>query len=342
MSQGLAEAGLDVVAAFDCWQPAIDFYNCNMHGHSAYKCDLSDVQAALSVLSPMNPLIVAGGPPCQDFSSAGKRDENGGRANLTISYAQIVTLLRPQLFIMENVDRALKSKTYKDALRIFSAAGYSMSIAVLDAALCGVPQKRKRAIVVGSLKKPEIPLEDIYKSMQSRTPMTVRDYLGDGLGIEYYYRHPRSYARRGIFSIDEPSPTIRGVNRPLPKGYKGHPGDACRVDFPGLRALTTKERSLIQTFPQEWKMNGNKSDLEQIIGNAVPVKLAAFVGKAILRYCETNGLIDESKNGADYSPPKLKSAIQEFFVFEQKSEYLPQRKKPPVTKQCGNGDGIVL
>ena len=40
-------------------------------------------------------------------------------------------------------------------------------------------------------------------------PMTIRDYMGDELDIEYYYRHPRNYNRRGIFSIDEPSPTVR-------------------------------------------------------------------------------------------------------------------------------------
>jgi len=45
--------------------------------------------------------------------------------------------------------------------------------------------------------------------------------------------------------------------------------------------LTTKERSLIQTFPADWEMIGARSDIEQIIGNAVPVKLAEFVGRAI-------------------------------------------------------------
>ena len=86
-----------------------------------------------------------------------------------------------------------------------------------------------------------------------------------------------------IFCITQLSPTIRGVNRPVPKGYLGHPGDATSVT-PSLRPLTTKERSLIQTFPQEWDISGNKSEIEQIIGNAVPVKLASFVGKCLLDY----------------------------------------------------------
>ena len=152
LSQGLKDAGFDVVAAYDWWQPAIDFYNQNFKDHKAYKLDLSDVDASVDRLNKWEPQIIVGGPPCQDFSSAGKRDENGGRAELTIAYAKIVTAIHPQLVIMENVDRALKTKTYQQALKIFSNAGYYLTVAVLDASLCGVPQKRKRVIAVGTLK----------------------------------------------------------------------------------------------------------------------------------------------------------------------------------------------
>lgn len=79
--------------------------------------------------------------------------------------------------------------------------------------------------------------------------MTVADYLGNSLGIEFYYRHPRSYARRGIFSIHEPSPTIRGVNRPVPRGYQLKHNDPVS-SIEGIRSLTTVERSYIQTFPK--------------------------------------------------------------------------------------------
>ena len=112
--------------------------------------------------------------------------------------------------------------------------------------------------------------------------MSIHDYLGNKLGIEHYYRHPRSYMRRGVFSIYEPSPTIRGVNRPIPKGYKKHEGDL--ADISKIRPLTTKERSLIQTFPENFVFNGTKTNLEQIIGNAVPVKLAQFVANCINEY----------------------------------------------------------
>jgi len=283
LSQGLSDCGFCVVAAYDNWSAAIDFYRKNIPQHQVEQLDLSDEQNAVRILKSCDFDVIAGGPPCQDFSSAGKRDESGGRANLTIAYATIVCAVKPKLFIMENVDRAQKTKTFSTAISMFRKAGYGLTEMILDASLCGVPQRRKRVFVCGFLDGVDNALIPYIKRNQASKPMTVRDYLGNKLGVTYYYRHPRSYARRGIFSIDEPSPTIRGVNRPVPKGYPGHPGDAQTISN-DIRPLTTKERSLIQTFPESWDISGNKSEIEQIIGNAVPVRLASFVGKCILDY----------------------------------------------------------
>lgn len=126
-------------------------------------------------------------------------------------------------------------------------------------------------------------------------PMTVKDYLGDSLGLTHYYRHPRNYSRRGIFSINEPSPTVRGVNRPLPKTYVLNSCDGEGIDLTNVRPLTTIERSYIQTFPKDFIFKGTKTNLEQMIGNAVPVNLAHFVGEAIQRYLK-------DKNGKKVIP----------------------------------------
>ncbi len=284
LSYGMEQAGHVVAAAYDWWQPALDFYNRNMRGHHAYKLDLSNVDQAVAEVRRWSPDAIIGGPPCQDFSSAGKRDENGGRASLTTSYARIVSTVRPRMFVMENVDRAIKTRTYRNALRIFKEVGYDLAIAVLDASLCGAPQARKRIVVVGGLGISVSPIIELYRANQAHAPMTVRDYFGAELKIDYYYRHPRSYARRGVFSVDEPSPTIRGVNRPIPQGYPGHAGDAAPITTPGLRQLTTRERSRIQTFPPHWDLCGNKSDIEQIIGNAVPCALGEFIGRAMAQF----------------------------------------------------------
>jgi len=226
---------------------------------------------------------IIGGPPCQDFSSAGKRDETLGRADLTLSYANIVVHAKPEWFVMENVERIMKSKILKEAISIFKSAGYGISYDVLDASYCGVPQSRKRFFLVGHKNSTDNFLNPYFQKNQSKKPMTLHDYFGDTLGLEYYYRHPRSYARRGVFSIYEPSPTIRGVNRPVPNGYPGHSGDPVSVSK-NVRPLTTEERSQIQTFPKNFVFNGNKTETEQIIGNAVPVKLGEFVANCIKEY----------------------------------------------------------
>ncbi len=281
LSLGFQNAGFEITYAFDKWAPAVKVYKENFK-HPIYDTDLGS-REGLELVKKLKPQMIIGGPPCQDFSSAGKRDETLGRADLTISYANIIAQARPEWFVMENVQRITKSHILKDALQIFKKAGYGMSHQVLDASYCGVPQARKRFFLVGHRHSADNFLTPYFYKNQSTKPMTVYDYLGNSLEVEHYYRHPRSYLRRGIFSIYEPSATIRGVNRPIPKNYQKHDGDLVEITE-NVRPLTTKERSLIQTFPKDFIFNGTKTDLEQIIGNAVPVKLAEFVANCIKEY----------------------------------------------------------
>ncbi|MBD2533150.1 DNA cytosine methyltransferase [Nostoc flagelliforme FACHB-838] len=286
LSLGFQNAGFNIVAAFDNWKPAIDVYQKNFN-HQIFDYDLSNLSTNYQIFKEMRPEIIIGGPPCQDFSSAGKRDENLGRGDLSIVFSEIVTSVLPQWFLIENVDLFRKSNKYKEVRQILKSAGYGLSEIILDANLCGVPQKRKRFFCFGELQGTDESLEPYLKKRLAYKPMTIRDYLGKKLEIQYYYRHPRSYQRRGIFSIDEPSPTVRGVNRPIPKTYKKHPKDPVPVTEE-LRPLTTIERSYLQTFPETFIFEGTKTDLEQMIGNAVPVKLAEYVAQSILEYIKDN------------------------------------------------------
>lgn len=290
LSLGFQNKGFDIVAAFDNWPPAIQVYQDNFK-HPIFEEDLSKDET-YEFIASFNPEIVIGGPPCQDFSSAGRRNEDLGRANLTLSFAKIISHIKPNWFVMENVDRITKSKIIEPVLDIFHQDAYGLTSVILNASLCGVPQARKRYFLIGELGGRDNALEDYFSKNQSKKPMTVFECLGDDLNIEYYYRHPRSYQRRGIFSVHEPSPTIRGVNRPIPKTYQRHKGDLCDVNN-DLRPLTTIERSYIQTFPKTFKFEGsNKSNLEQMIGNAVPVKLSEYVASCIIEYIQsfkTNG-----------------------------------------------------
>ena len=142
----------------------------------------------------------------------------------------------------------------------------------------------------------------------------LKDYFGKRIDIDYYYRHPRSYCRRGIFSVNEPSPTIRGVNRPIPNGYQIHSNDPVQ-SLAGIRPLTTKERSMIQTFPEDFIFIGGKSDLEQMIGNAVPIKLGAFVAASILSYIGSAANAPSHDLPPIYAPPFLKNQA----IFQENS-----------------------
>lgn len=282
LSLGFEKAGMEVVAAFDNWADALTVYRNNFN-HPAIKIDLMDVDSSVENILPYGPDMIIGGPPCQDFSPAGKRNEDNGRGDLTVAYAKIIAKIRPKWFVMENVERILKTQKLQCALEVFRAAGYGLTYTVLNAALCGVPQRRKRFVMIGKIGEKDDFIKDTLLKNLSEHEMSVAEYFGDKLEIKYYYRHPRSYVRRGIFSTDEPSATIRGVNRPMPKGYTLHPGDPV-TSLEGIRALTFKERSMIQTFPENFCFEGTKTDIEQMIGNAVPVNLGYYIADAIFRY----------------------------------------------------------
>lgn len=280
LSLGFEKAGFQIAAAFDIWEKAVKVYNQNF----SHRAEVKDISILTSEeLRTFQPEVIIGGPPCQDYSSAGQRDETKGRADLTLVYAKLVCETQVKWFVMENVDRIQKSETLPKAIETFRNAGYGLTQVVLDASKCGTPQKRKRFFLIGEYNGKDNKLEENLLGMQAKKSMTIRDYLGDEFGTDFYYRHPRSYARRGIFSIDEPSPTVRGVNRPIPAGYQIHPGDATE-DITKVRSLTTQERARIQTFPSDFVFQGSKTDLEQMIGNAVPVELAAYVGRCLLKY----------------------------------------------------------
>ena len=278
LSLGFINAGFDIIKAYDNWDPAIRTYSKNFK-HPVCKADLSD-ERMISVISGLKPDIIIGGPPCQDFSSAGHRDESLGRAALSKNYTDIVSTALPKYFVMENVPRIRLSDTYQYVREELKKVGYGLTEKVIDASYCGVPQKRKRLFLIGCLGAEDDFLASYLDKHLSENPMTIHDYLGDSLGVEYYFRIPRSYNRRAIFSIYEPCQTIRGVDRPIPPNYKKHPQDSVDIG-PLVRALTPKERSYMQTFPKDFIFEESASNTNQMIGNAVPVKLAEYIANAI-------------------------------------------------------------
>ncbi|RME57546.1 DNA cytosine methyltransferase [Candidatus Parcubacteria bacterium] len=283
LSLGFKKAGFRILRAYDAWPEACENYNANFD-HRCECADLSDDSVHDEIVK-LEPDLIIGGPPCQDFSHAGTRNDNGERAQLTVSFAEIIKKARPSYFVMENVDRTAKRPIYLDVKQELSAIGYGLTEAVLDASLCGAPQKRRRLFLIGAIGESDDFLAEALKSGLASKPLTVREYFGDELNTEFYYRHPRNYNRRAIFSIDEPSPTIRGVNRPIPPNYPVHKNDACH-DLTKVRPLTFEERARIQTFPKDFKWIGSKTTVEQMIGNAVPVNLARYVAEKLKEHIQ--------------------------------------------------------
>jgi DNA (cytosine-5)-methyltransferase 1 len=290
MSLGFQNAGFEIVAAYDNWEPSLKVYRANFR-HPALSTDLSAAEAS-DEIAKLSPEVIVGGPPCQDFSSAGPQNETGARASLTPAFASIVGRCRPNYFVFENVQRAQLAVAYQSAKSILTKEGYGLTEIVLDAAYCGVPQTRRRLFLVGALGASHKFLEQPLVARLSSKPLTLREYFGDELSIDYYFRIPTNYSKRAIFSVDEPCRTIRAVDRPMPATYKLHPSDPICPNGT-TRVLTTRERSMVQTFPPDFVLEGTKTDLNQMIGNAVPVKLAEFIAQALAAYhretCRSSG-----------------------------------------------------
>ena len=279
LSMGFELAGFEVVAAYDWWQPAVECYRANFK-HPIHEWDLQNVETTLEHMASYEPHLIIGGPPCQDFSSAGKRRE-GNNASLTEAFAEIAIGCNPEVIVMENVPRAKSSWAWQGAKELFCGAGYSSVEVVLDASYYGAPQIRKRVFCVATKDNSVDSFVDSVESAKASEQLSVADYMDSELDFTDYYRHPRNYSRRAVYSIFEPSATIRGVNRPVPPSYPGHPLDTAPAHQ--VRPLTTYQRGRIQTFPKDWiwPENSSKAKTEQLIGNAVPVELAHSVASGI-------------------------------------------------------------
>ena len=158
--------------------------------------------------------VIIGGPPCQGFSALGKQDAEDPRNRLWESYVEVVAQARPKLFVIENVDRFLKSVQYERLQKEVAAGalehlGYELWEGVLCAADFGVPQRRRRSIVIGSRIGPPLEPKPTHWRDASprgkRTWTTVRDAIG---GV--YETTPRPDA------TDLPSRTVRILDSEVP------------------------------------------------------------------------------------------------------------------------------
>lgn len=150
LSLGLSRAGWEPLLAVDHWPDAVATYRRNFHDHDIVDMDIRDLTAArCAQLLEESPEWVVGGPPCQGFSTVGKRRRYDPRNLLVGEFHRIVKTLRPAGFVLENV-LGLKDMGFEsDVIALFAELGYDVTFHVLRAADHGVPQLRRRVVFVG-------------------------------------------------------------------------------------------------------------------------------------------------------------------------------------------------
>lgn len=150
LSLGLHEAGWECALAVDHWSDAIATYRANFPAHRAACADVHELdRRALTSMLPEQPAWVVGGPPCQGFSTIGKRQRTDPRNDLVREFRRIVKTLEPEGFCLENVI-GLRDMDFEAPVRgLFEELGYRVTSTILRAADFGIPQLRHRIIFVG-------------------------------------------------------------------------------------------------------------------------------------------------------------------------------------------------
>ncbi len=273
MSLGLRNAGFEIIQAYDAWDVAVTTYRENI-GHHAWKHDLNDILGVGSMLAKLQPDMIAGGPPCQDYSLAGRQEE-GENASLTKAFAMLVVIARPQWFLMENVEQVARSSAWAEAREILQRAGYGFTECKLDASYYGVAQSRKRMFVIGRLGERDGFLTSALMAARSDEQTTLRDLFGAECPPSIFL-YPRFRRNKAVWLADEPAPTIIASSlKPIPDTHTVPEGTV---------VLTEQQVGQIQGFPNDWKWHGQtKHDRMQLIANAVPAPLAEVIGRVILQ-----------------------------------------------------------
>jgi DNA (cytosine-5)-methyltransferase 1 len=274
--------------------------------------------------------IVFGGPPCQGFSLAGKRDEEDPRNQLFREYARVVRELKPDVILMENV-RLLTSMDAPDGRKVvdhikeaLSRSGYVSDFAEIDAQYYGVPQSRERVFFLGLRKDKGYSEDDISfpsrthgatDSLFSQELKPVRTFKEATSDLESLESGEESGCDPWHFAVSHPPHVIKWLEN-VPEGRSAHENDdpelrpnsgynttykRIRSDEPcstistnfgmisgsrnvhprDTRSFTVREAMRVQTFPDDFKVFGNLSDVRNAIGNAVPPLLAYRFAKHI-------------------------------------------------------------
>lgn len=320
---GFKQAGYDIIWAIDNAPDAVRTYKRNIGDHI--------ICADINTISPdMIPdcNIIIGGPPCQSFSLAGNRNTEDARGQLIWKYLQIIEEKSPEFFIFENVAGLLSAKTSEKELILdhliarFKTSGYTVSFKLMNSAEYGVPQIRKRLILIGS-RKGMVEFPAATHSIDGKDGLqkfvSVKEVLDDlpapvkGSAIDHepptmseLDRFIVAHVKPGGNYMDIPetvnSARIRRLQRDgghttcygrmhpdkpsyTINTYFNRPNVGCNIHYSQDRLITIREALRLQSFPDSFILEASSKQAKQlIVGNAVPPKLAYVIAENLKKY----------------------------------------------------------
>ncbi|NFI83323.1 DNA cytosine methyltransferase [Clostridium botulinum] len=333
LSIGLAQAGVDVVYGFDIDEKCIRTQQKNKK-YINHPVGVHDIKEMLNgkLLEILNIkkgelFLLSGGPPCQGFSVQRIGSDIDARNDLVLYYLKLIEEVFPMFFVMENVSgiTGKRGKTYFEKFILdVKNIGYSVTYDVLDMQNYGVPQRRKRMIVIGI--RNDICKDLFVFPLSSRSgKVTVRDVIGNmPVPPEDYTDHPDFIHHRrdklSPINIQRILALKEGQGRDyLPvdlladchktdSAVIGHRNVYGRMKWDDVaptitarfdsftrgqfghpdqpRSITLREGAMLQTFPIDFVFSGNKVDIARQIGNAVPPLFSRQLGEWIIKYYE--------------------------------------------------------
>lgn len=278
-SLGYSMAGYRELLAVEWDQNAVDTFRLNFPDVPVYHgdiCALSvDDVLARTGLAPGELDIFDGSPPCQGFSTAGKRQIDDPRNGLFREYVRLLRGLQPRVFVMENVSGMVKGKmklVFAEILRELKASGYRVSARLLNAMYFNVPQSRQRMIFIGV--REDMDIEPSHPHAQSR-PVTVREALPD---IERIVDTLNGKDKYFVVTIEGANGhnhhAAHGIDQPMPTVQAGRPVRIVRLisnsSYVERRKFTIDEVKNIGSYPAQFKMIGSYNEQWARIGNSVP------------------------------------------------------------------------
>ncbi len=279
LSLGFEAAGF-TTAGFDASTDAVSTNNANLFGRA------SQVWLDESFDCPQSRVII-GGPPCQPFSEIGLRKGANDVRNGFPVFVNAIRAANPEFWMFENVPGMAKQKCYlEQILRSLKRLGYQLEARVVDASVYGVPQRRRRLVVVGwkrgsfrwpSACMPSANVSDAIGRLMNTVPAHSR-FLTPSM--ENYIARYEAASKCSKPRDLHPNTLARTVTC---RNLAGATGDMLRVVLPDgrKRMLSVREAARLQSFPDWFRFMGSEASQFSQIGNAVPPLLAFQMAEAI-------------------------------------------------------------